>query len=52
VARTLLGEREQALVLLRAYVRATPQMSAYLGADPVFRVLRDDPRFKALVASP
>jgi len=49
VARILLGERERALSLLGTYLNAMPQVRDYLGADPAFRELRDDPRFKALI---
>jgi tetratricopeptide (TPR) repeat protein len=52
IARTLLGERERALDLLSNYLKATPQVRQYVAADPVFRALRDDRRFKAMTRAP
>ena len=47
--RPQLGERDQALRLLRLYLEARPDRKTYLGEDWWWRPLRDDPGFKALV---
>jgi len=47
--RLLLGERDSALRLLGAFLRARPENRAYVAESPWFRLLHDDPRFQALV---
>jgi TolB-like protein len=48
-ARMLLDDRDAVLRLLARDLRANPQFRSYIAADPTFRPLRDDPRFRALV---
>ncbi len=48
--RLLLGERDQALGLLREYVSAKPELRGYVRNDFSWRALRQDERFRALVA--
>ena len=50
--RELLGQREDALLLLAQYLRETPQSRAYVARNRWFRSLRGDPRFERLVAAP
>ena len=47
--RTLLGEPDQALVLLERYVAYDPGAKAYLARDPMFEPLREDPRMQELL---
>ena len=49
-ARMLRGDREAALRLLASYLKSNPRFRAYLRVYPLFRPLRSDPRFQALVA--
>jgi tetratricopeptide (TPR) repeat protein len=46
----LLGQRDEALDLLAAFLNAIPQRREYIPSDWMFRDLWEDPRFKALVA--
>jgi hypothetical protein len=48
----LLGERQQALEMLRTYLAAYPQYRVYAGQSPWFRPLWADPRFQVLVRKP
>jgi TolB-like protein len=52
VVRTLLGERDRALDLLRSYLTANPHLRASLAREQTwwFRPLRADPRYRELVA--
>jgi tetratricopeptide (TPR) repeat protein len=43
----LLGDRDQAIAVLRRYLVLRPFLRAYLSRDPVFRELHDDPRFRS-----
>jgi TolB-like protein len=52
IVRTLLGEHDRALDLLSNFLKAAPQLREYVAADPVFRTLRDDPRFAAMTRAP
>lgn len=45
-----LGNREQALAQLEAGVRTRSPQIAYLKVDPLLRELRDEPRFRRLLA--
>jgi tetratricopeptide (TPR) repeat protein len=47
-ARVLHGERDEAARLLSRFLASRPQYRSYIQASPVFRPLRDDPRFGAL----
>jgi tetratricopeptide (TPR) repeat protein len=47
--RVLLGEHDEALRLLSAYLHANPQARAIVAESPWYRPLRGDPRFVALV---
>jgi len=51
--RNRLGDRDEALRLLQLYLAVNPQDRAALAADPSWwwQGLRDDPRFKQLVAA-
>lgn len=46
-----LGEADDALRLLEEFLSARPDRRAYIAKDPWFRVLHDDPRFRALVGA-
>ena len=50
-ARNVMGDREEALKVLRGYLATNPQDRASIARDETwfFRGLRDDPRFVALV---
>ncbi len=48
--RLFLGEQGRTLELLREYVRVNPQLRGYVASDFAWRPLREDPRFRALVA--
>jgi hypothetical protein len=50
---TILGDKADALRLLKEYIAANPQRRASLRADPGwwFRDLRDDPGFRLLVGA-
>ncbi|NIV73442.1 MAG: hypothetical protein GWN37_01000, partial [Gammaproteobacteria bacterium] len=49
--RLLLGERDEALDLLSAFLEAIPQRREYIASDWMFQDLWDDPRFKELVGT-
>ena len=49
--RLLLGERDEALDLLSAFLEAIPQRKEYLAADWMFQDLWDDPQFRELVGA-
>jgi tetratricopeptide (TPR) repeat protein len=49
-ARMVRGDREAALRLLERYLKTNPRFRAYLRVHPLFRPLRSDHRFQALVA--
>jgi tetratricopeptide (TPR) repeat protein len=49
--RLLLGERDEAIRLIRLYLEANPTMREYTSRSPWFQPLHDDPRFGALVHS-
>ncbi len=49
--RLRLGERDEALQALALYLKHRPDWATYIAADPWFRELRDDPRFKQLVGA-
>jgi serine/threonine-protein kinase len=46
-----LGERDRAVSLLQRYLASSPEAKAFIGGDPVFEPLQDDPRFQSLVAT-
>ena len=48
----LLGDSEATLRLLARDLSANPRFKRYTRVYPVFRPLRSDPRFRALVAGP
>ena len=48
-ARMLLGDGEAALRLLARDIRNNPRFRDYVRLYPVFRPLRSDPRFKAML---
>jgi serine/threonine-protein kinase len=48
--RVLLNDTEQALALLKRYLRASPTTKAFIRTDPVFDGLQQDPRFQKLVS--
>ena len=48
----LIGDRGTSLRLLRAYLTAVPHLKPYVARDRLFRPLRDDPRFQAMVTAP
>jgi tetratricopeptide (TPR) repeat protein len=45
----LLGDRTRAIELLRLYLTARPNLKAFLGRDPLFRGLRTDSSFAAIL---
>jgi tetratricopeptide (TPR) repeat protein len=47
--RLLLGEPDSALVLLGQYLELNPQRRGYIAEDWLWRSLRNEPRFEALV---
>jgi serine/threonine-protein kinase len=51
---TLLGDKEEAIRLLKQYLAANPQRTASLRADPgwYFRDLEKDPRYRQAVGAP
>jgi Flp pilus assembly protein TadD len=51
-ARTLLGERDEAVRVLAAELAARPQARALIARNPWYAPLRDHPQFRALVAAP
>ncbi len=50
-ARVLLGDHDEAIRLLRAYVRNNPAKAPTLATDWYFEPLRDDPRFQELTGT-
>jgi len=52
VVRTLLGQRDRALDLLRTYLASNPHLRPSLAREQTwwFRPLREDPRYRALVS--
>lgn len=54
IVYNLIGDRDEALRRLAAYLAANPQDRPMIAADQTwaFRGLRDDPKFKALVQAP
>lgn len=49
--RLALGDHDRALALLRGYLVARPTYRGYIARDPLFARLRDDARFRALLAA-
>jgi serine/threonine protein kinase/tetratricopeptide (TPR) repeat protein len=47
--RTLLGERDQAIEILKSVIESQPDMRPYVARTPWFRDLHSDPRFDAMV---
>jgi hypothetical protein len=50
--RTLLGQRDSAIELLKTYLQSLPYARGQVAHSPWFSGLASDPRFKALVEPP
>ncbi len=49
-AQLLLGDKEQALALLRRFLQANPDRKSYIAQESWWRPLHEDPAFEALVS--